>query len=158
MATVDLQLACDQYEVPDLADIQTLVELTLARAESSASADPELCLRVVDAAEMQVLNRDYRGKDRPTNVLSFPADKPIGLPADADVALGDVVVCAEVVATEAAAQGKSAADHWAHLIVHGTLHLLGYDHQEDSEAEAMEGLEIRILAERGIGDPYASRQ
>jgi probable rRNA maturation factor len=112
----------------------------------------EVAIRIVGADEGQALNRDYRGKDYATNVLSFPAELPPGV----DLPLiGDLAICAPVVAREAAEQGKKPRDHWAHLTVHGTLHLLGYDHIEDAEAEAMEALETRILAGLGIGDPYA---
>jgi len=105
----------------------------------------------VDAAESQALNRRFRGKDRPTNVLSFPADLPpeLELPL-----LGDLVVCREVVEAEAAEQGKPAEAHWAHMVVHGTLHLLGYDHETAEGAEAMEALEAEILSEFGWPDPY----
>jgi probable rRNA maturation factor len=97
----------------------------------------------------------YRDKDRPTNVLSFPAGDIVGLPDDAPHLLGDVVVCAGVVAGEAAEQGKRLEDHWAHMLVHGTLHLLGHDHGDEREAEAMEALEARILAAGDIKDPYS---
>ena len=114
----------------------------------------ELSIRVVGRDESRRLNQRYRGKDAATNVLSFPADLPaeIGLPL-----LGDIVICAPLVAAEAAAQGKPADDHWAHLTIHGVLHLLGYDHQEAAEAAEMEGLEISLLASIGIADPYATR-
>ena len=112
----------------------------------------EVAVRIVDADEGRSLNRDYRGKDYATNVLSFPAELPPGV----DLPLiGDLAICAPVVAREAAEQGKKPRDHWAHLTVHGTLHLLGYDHIQDAEAEAMEALETRILAGLGIADPYA---
>ncbi|MDE2087017.1 MAG: rRNA maturation RNase YbeY, partial [Xanthomonadaceae bacterium] len=112
----------------------------------------ELSIRIVDADEGRELNRDYRGKDYATNVLSFEADLPpeLKLPL-----IGDMVICSPVVAREAAEQGKRPRDHWAHLTVHGTLHLLGYDHIVAAEAEAMEALETRILAGLGIADPYA---
>jgi probable rRNA maturation factor len=112
----------------------------------------ELAIRIVDAEEGRALNRDYRGKDYATNVLSFPAELPPGV---ALPLIGDLAICAPVVLREAAEQGKLARDHWAHLTVHGVLHLLGYDHIEDGEAEAMEALETRILAGLGIADPYA---
>jgi probable rRNA maturation factor len=112
----------------------------------------ELAIRIVDTAEGQALNRDYRGKDYATNVLSFPAELPPGVNLPL---IGDLAICAPVVAREAAEQGKKPRDHWAHLTVHGTLHLLGYDHIDEAEAEAMEALETRILAGLGIADPYA---
>jgi len=110
-----------------------------------------LVIRVVDEDESRSLNRDYRGVDRPTNVLSFPFESPPGVVMDH---LGDLVICAQVVAREAADQGKLPSHHWAHMVVHGVLHLLGYDHQRDDEAEEMESLEREILAGLGIPDPY----
>ena len=111
----------------------------------------ELAIRIVGLEEGQALNRDYRGKDYPTNVLSFPAELPPGV---ALPLIGDLAICAPVVAREAAEQGKKPTQHWAHMTVHGVLHLLGYDHLEDAEAERMESLETRILASLGIADPY----
>lgn len=122
----------------------------LRRVAAAALADDccgALTLRIVDADESQALNRDFRGKDAPTNVLSFGYD-------DVPELLGDVVICADVVAREAAAQGKSAAAHWAHMVVHGCLHLQGFDHQSDAEAARMEALETAILARLGFGNPY----
>ena len=111
-------------------------------------------MRVVDSDEMRTLNREYRQQDKVTNVLSFPAAGIDGLPAEASQVLGDIVVCAERVAEEARDRGKPAADHWAHLLVHGTLHLLGYDHDANEDAVVMERLETRILADYGVDDPY----
>ena len=111
----------------------------------------ELAIRIVDADEGRALNRDYRGKDYPTNVLSFPAGLPPGLRLPL---IGDLAICAPVVLREAGEQGKPARDHWAHLTVHGVLHLLGYDHIDHRDADAMEALETRILASLGIADPY----
>lgn len=112
---------------------------------------PALCVRIVGLAESRRLDRDYRGKDRPTNVLSFPASAE---ERRADGAIGDLVVCAPVVAAEARGQGKPLAAHWAHMLVHGTLHLLGYDHATARQARAMERLEVEILAGFGYPDPY----
>ena len=112
----------------------------------------ELSIRIVDAKEGRMLNREYRGKDYATNVLSFPAELPPGMTLPL---IGDLAICAPVVAREAAEQGKVANEHWAHMTVHGVLHLLGYDHIDETEAEAMEALETRILAGLGIADPYA---
>lgn len=109
-----------------------------------------LSLRVVDDAEGRQLNRDYRGRDYATNVLSFPADARI----DGARLLGDLALCAPVVAREADEQGKPAIAHWAHLTVHGVLHLLGHDHQDAAQAAAMEALEVRILAGLGYANPY----
>ncbi|MDH3616980.1 MAG: rRNA maturation RNase YbeY [Gammaproteobacteria bacterium] len=119
---------------------------------------PELSVRLVDKDEMRSLNRDYRQKNKATNVLSFPAGAIAGLPAEAAPLLGDIVICAAVVSDEAAEQGKATNDHWAHMLVHGTLHLLGYDHETDVDAAEMEGLEARILTANGLRDPYVKPQ
>ena len=114
----------------------------------------DLAIRVVDTKEACSLNRHYRGKDYATNVLSFPAD----LPPEMQVPLlGDLVICAPVVAKEAAEQGKSLAAHYAHLTIHGVLHLLGLDHEDAREAEAMEAIERELLADLGYADPYSER-
>ena len=112
----------------------------------------ELAIRIVDCEESRRLNRQYSGKDAPTNVLSFPADLPkdIGLNL-----LGDILICAPQVAEEALAQGKPELAHWAHLTIHGVLHLLGHDHHQAAEAEVMEGIEIALLESLGIPNPYA---
>ncbi len=111
----------------------------------------ELLIRLVDKAEIQLLNKTYREKDKPTNVLSFPSE----LPKEIDIAiLGDVVICITVVQIEAQAQSKSFENHLMHMAIHGILHLLGYDHIKDSESDEMEGLEIKILAGLGIDSPY----
>ena len=125
-----------------------------------------LAVRLVERETMRALNRDWRGRDAPTNVLSFPAELPALDPetfaGDERAArvplrvLGDLALCPAVIAAEARAQGKRADDHWAHLIVHGVLHLLGHDHEDATEAEAMEALERRLLARRDLPDPYAA--
>lgn len=117
--------------------------------------DADLAIRLVDEDEGRALNRHYRGKDYATNVLSFPAELPEGLPEGVRLPLlGDLVICAPVVAREAAEQHKRLGDHYAHLTVHGVLHLLGWDHENDKDAEAMEQLEREVLASLGIDDPY----
>lgn len=117
--------------------------------------DADLAIRIVDAPEGQHLNAHYRGKDYATNVLSFPAERPPGLPKSARFPLlGDLVLCAPVIAREAEAQGKSLSAHYAHMTVHGSLHLLGWDHENDADALAMEQLEREILAGLGLNDPY----
>lgn len=127
----------------------------VAAALSGRIREADLAIRLVDAKEGRALNRHYRGRDYATNVLSFPADLPEGLPEGVRLPLlGDLVLCAPVVAREAREQGKPLAAHYAHLTVHGTLHLLGWDHGNDVEAEAMEQLEREILAGLGIDDPY----
>ena len=131
--------------------------LTLAAAETAASG--EVVVRVVDEEAMRALNRDYRQKDYPTNVLAFPAalaEMP-GLPADDAALLGDVIICAPVVQREALEQSKTPADHWAHLLIHGVLHLLGFDHETPADAERMEALEAKILQCRGLQNPYEER-
>jgi probable rRNA maturation factor len=149
-SAVDLQIACDAPGLPTEADFARWVETVLRQQKSEG----EICIRLVTPEESRALNRDYRGKDQPTNVLSFPFDVPPGIPV---TLLGDLVICAEVVAREAEEQHKSLQDHWAHMVVHGTLHLLGFDHINDDEAEAMEALERTLLARLDIDDPYAFR-
>ena len=153
---VDVQLVCDAPGVPPQAEICRWVEAALTAATDREIGDVELAVRVVDAEESRALNSRYRDQDKPTNVLSFPAGYPDGVPAEAGRVLGDVVICASIVAAEAAEQGKAVTDHWAHMLVHGTLHLLGFDHQTGAEAAEMEALERRILAARSVTDPYAS--
>lgn len=148
MIELDLQIASDG-QAPSLAQLQQWCALALRQR----TADSELTIRLVDEAEGRELNNTWRHKDYPTNVLSFPADVPEGL---LDIPLlGDLVICVPVVEREAAEQGKSLEAHWAHLVIHGCLHLLGYDHIDDAEAEEMEGLEQNLLAELGHPAPYA---
>ena len=148
MLELDLQRATDAA-TPDDAALRAWCELALRQR----SADSEMTIRLVDEAEGRELNHTYRHKDYATNVLSFPADVPDDL---LDIPLlGDLVICVAVVEREAAEQGKSLEAHWAHLVIHGCLHLLGYDHIEDDEAEEMEALERELLAELGHPDPYA---
>lgn len=136
--------------LPSPLSFSRWVDAALAGARRRKPA--ELAIRIVGAQEGRRLNREYRGKDYATNVLSFPVELPPGVSLPL---IGDLAICAPVVAREAREQGKAAHEHWAHMTVHGVLHLLGYDHIEDDEAEAMETLEKRILAKLGIGDPYA---
>jgi probable rRNA maturation factor len=136
--------------VPAPASFRRWVTAALAGAGRRQAA--ELAIRVVDADEGRALNHQYRGKDYATNVLSFPAELPPGVDLPL---LGDLAICAPIVAREAAEQGKPPIHHWAHMTVHGVLHLLGFDHVDAAEAEAMEALEVRILAGLGIPDPYA---
>lgn len=124
----------------------------IAALTEAGHRDPaELSIRLVEADEGRALNRQYRGRDYATNVLSFPAELPPGVPLPL---LGDIVLCAPVIAREACEQGKPARDHFAHLTIHGVLHLLGHDHEEAAAATAMEVLEIRALATLGIDNPY----
>jgi probable rRNA maturation factor len=149
---LDYQLAVESGEpgadvVPGEPQVRAWVETVLAGRRDHA----ELTVRIVGAEESAELNGTYRKKQGPTNVLSFPFEVPPGLELSL---LGDIVVCAPVVAREAAEQGKPAEAHWAHMVVHGTLHLLGYDHIEPGEAQVMESLETAILADLGYPNPY----
>ena len=113
----------------------------------------EVCIRVVDSDESRQLNHSYRDKDKPTNVLSFPFTVPDNIPIDSTL-LGDLIICAPLVAEEAMQQGKESIAHWAHLVIHGILHLLGYDHIEDNDAKIMETIEIELLEQLGYPNPY----
>jgi probable rRNA maturation factor len=139
--------------VPSPLSFRRWVDAALAGAKRRKPA--ELAIRIVGTREGRTLNREYRDKDYATNVLSFPAELPPGVNLPL---IGDLAICAPVVARETIEQGKAARDHWAHMTVHGVLHLLGYDHIDDGEAEIMEALEKRILAKLGIDDPYAAEQ
>ena len=146
---IDLQVqSATSAWMPASEDFQTWVEAALKGRRDAA----ELAIRVVDRVESQQLNRDYRGKDAPTNVLSFAAELPDGVEL---ALLGDLVICAAVVAEEAREQGKAELAHWAHLTVHGTLHLLGFDHISSVDAKRMEAEERQVLADLGYADPYA---
>ncbi len=153
---VDVQIACDSPDIPSDRQIEHWIACAVEGSGRTIAPGTELSVRLVDTEEMRTLNRDYRGKDSVTNVLSFAAGDIDGLPAEAAPMLGDIVVCAAVVADEAAQHGKAASDHWAHMLVHGTLHLLGFDHKSAAEAADMEGLEARILTANGLADPYAA--
>lgn len=144
---VEIQRVVDGDEIPRDADLNIWALAALAGYPQAVS----VVLRITDSDESRTLNRDYRGKDLPTNVLSFPFEAPPGVP---DSHLGDLVICAEVVVAEATAQAKVPAAHWAHMVVHGVLHLRGYDHLDDVEADIMEGREREILATLGFPDPY----
>ena len=145
---VDIQAASSE-PVPDEDDIRAWIAATLAGR--TTREELEISVRLVDVEEMSALNRKYRGKPGPTNVLSFPA----GLPADLGLPhLGDIVICAPVVRSEAVQQGKDPNAHWAHMTVHGTLHLLGYDHCEEAEADVMEAQESAILNQLHYANPY----
>jgi len=145
---LDLQIALEMPGLPGEADFRRWAEAALAGA--GFSQETELTIRVVNEAEITALNEAYRHKQGPTNVLSFPFEAP---PGAESALLGDVVLCAPVVLHEAIHQEKRPEAHWAHLTIHGVLHLLGYDHDE-AQAEIMESLEIRILSDLGYADPY----
>jgi probable rRNA maturation factor len=144
---LDLQLASTAADLPDEAQFQQWLEAAVLPFQD----DAEVTIRLVDEAESQQLNFEYREKDKPTNVLSFPFQQPPGLELPL---LGDLVICAQVVAREALEQNKTLHAHWAHMVVHGCLHLLGFDHINETDAEEMEAEEIQILQELGFADPY----
>ena len=149
---IDLQIACEQETGLPTAE---QIEQWATAAVQPQSDEVEMTVRIVDEAESHALNLNYRGKDRPTNVLSFPFECPdeVELPL-----LGDLVICRQVVEREAQEQDKPVMAHWAHMVVHGSLHLLGYDHIEDVEAEEMESLETQIMTGLGFADPYLSEK
>ena len=149
---IDLQIACEQETGLPTAE---QIEQWATAAVQPKSDEVEMTVRIVDEAESHALNLNYRGKDRPTNVLSFPFECPdeVELPL-----LGDLVICRQVVEREAQEQDKPVMAHWAHMVVHGSLHLLGYDHIEDDEAEEMESLETQIMTRLGFADPYLSEK
>jgi probable rRNA maturation factor len=144
---LEVQPATTAEGVPGEAMLRAWAEAALTGRKEVA----ELVIRVVDEPESRTLNRAYRHLDRPTNVLSFPSDLPAVVESRL---LGDLIICAPVVEREALEQGKPAQAHWAHMVVHGVLHLLGFDHQNEQEAEVMEGLEQEIMSRLGFPDPY----
>ncbi|WP_020558598.1 rRNA maturation RNase YbeY [Thiofilum flexile] len=155
---IELQNAAEWERVPSIEHMQTWLSLALQQEQG------ECVLRIVDLDEGRSLNHDYRGKDYATNILSFPNELPdfdlepeLMAELDQDY-LGDLVVCAAVVEREAQEQGKPLEQHWAHLLIHGLLHLQGYDHLTEAEAEVMEALEITILGKLGIPNPYLINQ
>ena len=149
---VDLQIATENIE--GLPTEEQIVQWATDAVQPEGN-EVEMTVRIVDEAESHELNLTYRGKDRPTNVLSFPFECPdeVELPL-----LGDLVICRQVVEREASEQEKPLMAHWAHMVVHGSLHLLGYDHIEDDEAEEMESLETQIMQGLGFDDPYLAEK
>lgn len=145
---IDIESNSQSSQIPALAELERWISAAL---HSQQFETAEVSVYIVDETEGQELNAQYRGKDYPTNVLSFPADlaEEVGIPL-----LGDLVVCAPVVEREAQEQGKTLHAHWAHMLVHGTLHLIGFDHIDDEEAETMEALETQIVTGLGYPAPY----
>lgn len=155
---VDLQLAFGEGSVeyiPDITMIQQWATAAIDAGIKEEVGDAQITVRVVDEKEISQLNESFRHKAGATNILSFPFVPPPGISADETFnSLGDLAVCATVINSEARDQGKENTAHWAHMIVHGTLHLLGYDHQDNEEAFEMESLETKIVSELGYPDPY----
>ena len=144
---VAVQVACQEDDLPDPAKLRTWARAAVGKQREYA----ELTIRVVDEGEISELNERYRKRSGVTNVLSFPFDAP----EEVDIPLlGDIVICAPVVRREAGEQSKNVDAHWAHMVVHGTLHLLGFNHEKPSEAREMEAIETRILADLGFDNPY----
>ena len=149
---LDLQLAVeDEQGLPSFDDIH----LWLNSAVSLFQKEAEVTVRIVDEPESNQLNLDYRGKDKPTNVLSFPFEAPPGIEISL---LGDLIICRQVVEQEAIEQDKPLFAHWAHMVVHGSLHLLGYDHIDDDDADEMESIETEIMQKMGYEDPYIAEK
>ena len=156
---VDVQVAADLSNIPPESDIRSWLEQAVAEVGTGTARNVEISVRIVDEAEGRALNKQFRKTNSATNVLSFPLlDESLkDLPPDVPLALGDIVICGPIVAREASEQGKTSSDHWAHLLVHGALHLFGFDHETDQEAQEMELLEARILALGGVENPYETR-
>lgn len=145
---IDIQNVCNAQELPSAELYQRWVDAALI---ATTNQEFELTIRLVNIDESQQLNKQYRQKDKPTNVLSFPFEVPEGIELNL---LGDLVICAQVVEQEAKAQNKELFDHWAHMVIHGCLHLVGYDHINDTDANEMEAIEVKVLAELAISNPY----
>lgn len=147
---LDVQYAANDAdeEPPSVAELQNWADIALRDATAA-----QVTIRIVNEDESRELNHQYRGKDKSTNVLSFPMDLPeeLNLPMQ-----GDLVICAAVVAREAHEQHKPLKHHWAHMVIHGMLHLQGYDHENDADAEEMESLEKQLLQQLGISNPYGN--
>jgi probable rRNA maturation factor len=149
---IEISRNCEGWPERLDARAEEAVRAALAQSKARIAGASELSIVLTDDAEQQVLNRDWRGIDKSTNVLSFPQIEPFG---PVSGLLGDIILARETLEREAAEQGVSFEDHFTHLVVHGFLHLLGYDHIDDDEALAMEGLETQILASLGVADPYS---
>ena len=153
LCTLTLQKATTAKNLPKSADFKLWIESALSVAGFKKSC--EVAIRLVDESESQMLNLQYRGKDKPTNVLSFPSELPEEVLDNLKrEPLGDIIICVPVVEAEAIEQGKTTTAHWAHLTIHGILHVLGFDHIDDDEAEEMEGLEIQALQSLNYANPY----
>lgn len=149
MYEIAVQLTVAEKSIPTAAKLKRWAKTVLEKQKSGG----ELTIRVVGPEEMQQLNFEYRKKNKTTNVLSFPLDIPAEFNNKIPM-LGDIVICADVIKQEARDQQKTTEAHWAHMVVHGTLHLLGFDHEQDADAEKMEAEEIKILDSLGFANPY----
>ena len=161
---LDVQYAVDQADLPDEETIRAWIDMVLDmpglewRQDGKLTVDTlrdsgvQLTVRLADREESAELNSHYRHRSGPTNVLSFPYDQQVPVEP---VLLGDIVICAPLVVTEAQQQSKPVMAHWAHLVIHGVLHLLGYDHESVADADIMESMEARVLQQLGLPDPYA---
>ena len=154
MNILDIQIVSQSKQLPKQEQFQYWVDAVLGDESQDQDSNSELVIRIVDEAEMTQFNEQYRDKKGSTNILSFPFEAPEGI---ASYLLGDLLVCAPVVEKEAQQQNKELEHHWAHIIVHGVLHLLGYDHVDDQDAEEMEALEIKILKKIKIKNPYEEK-
>lgn len=152
----DIQIVSGASDIPSQGDMEAWVTRVNVEVGAPSKGGAEVSIRVVDEAESRTMNLHYRDKNQATNVLSFPADLPDieAWPVHTPIPLGDLVICAPVVTREAGQQGKEVAAHWAHMLVHGMLHLLGYNHETDSQAQSMESIEARILCSGGVRNPY----
>ena len=151
MNIVDIQIESQSKQLPSTDQFQVWVDTVLTHADE----DSEVVIRIVDEAEMIQFNQQYRQKEGTTNILSFPFDAPDEVESSL---LGDLLVCAPVIEKEALLQNKKLAHHWSHMIIHGVLHLLGYDHINDDEAQEMEALEIKMLSTIDIANPYQEKE
>jgi len=159
LLSIDMQWAIEAQPIPTLEDCHVWVKTSLEATGLEGYVEPlEFTIRVVSPQESQALNREYRNVDKPTNVLSFEFEQPPGLEEAGKVLpyLGDLVICADVVRCEAEEQDKSLKSHWAHMVIHGVLHLQGFDHVDDVDANKMEKLEIEIMSTLGYDDPYCA--
>lgn len=152
--TLDIQRAFKNLESPSDDEMAQWLSHCL-QAQGSAEKDVEISLRIVETDEIQALNLQYRGKDKPTNVLSFPTDFPEEL---AIPLLGDIVICAKILVDEACEQNKPLKAHWAHILIHGLLHLQGHDHINDTDAQIMESLECEYMQQLGFNNPYENEE
>lgn len=159
MIKVDIQIACENYNVPSKEDFETWIMLSIRNIDFILERDFEIGIRVVNESESKRLNKQYRKINQSTNILSFfsSMDDNIRWSKTIPKPLGDLVICAPVIEREAIEQGKELYAHWAHMIVHGMLHLVGFDHAVEHEANEMESLEVDILEELGFSNPYASQ-